>query len=52
MHDLFSQLFLGNVAFVAIPYPLVDLADGKAKAVGESFSSFLWKQGVLVPLAN
>ena len=52
MHDLFSQLFLCNVAFVAIPYPLVDLADREVKAVGQSFCAFFWERGVLVPLAN
>ena len=52
LHDLFSELFSRHVAFVPIPHPFVDLANGEAKAVRQSFSAFFLEQRVLVPLAN
>jgi hypothetical protein len=45
----FSQL---HVTFVSIPHPLVDLANGEAKAVCQSFNAIFLELGILVPLAN
>lgn len=52
LHDLFNQLFLRQVTFVAIPIPLVDLALWETNALCEGFSAFLLELGVKVSLTQ
>ena len=48
-HYLSSELLLGDVALVAVPCPLVHLADSKAKAGSDHRDTCLWEVLVLLP---